>query len=169
MKPILAFFLCLYTLSHAAAQAGEIAYTVRSTELKTKPFADAATLLSLAEHSKVEIVTRQASWMQVKADGTIGWVKMLSLRLEGGKTQTGDAGLGALFNVAATGSSGSTVTTGVRGLSEENLKKARPNPRALETMQNFAASERSATGFAKAGKLESQQMDYLPPPTKGEN
>jgi hypothetical protein len=167
MKPI--FVLCLCVLFAAAAQAGEIAYTVRATELKDKPFADAATLLSLAEHGKVEIVARQASWMQVKAGGTTGWVKMLSLRLEGGKAQTGDAGLGALFNVAATGSSGSTVTTGVRGLSEENLKKARPNPQALETMQNFAASERGVIGFARAGKLESQQMDYLPPPAKGEN
>lgn len=164
MKPILA--LCLFVLSIAAAHAGETAYTVRATELKAKPFTDAATLLTLAEHGKVEIVARQASWMQVKADGTTGWVKMLSLRLGGGKAQSGDAGLGALFNVAATGKSGSTVTTGVRGLSEENLKNARPDPQALKDLQGYAASKKAATGFARAGKLESQQVGYLPQPEK---
>ena len=168
MKTIFAVGLCLCA---AAAQAGEIAYTVRATELKAKPYADAATLLSLAEHGKVEIVARQASWMQVKADGATGWVKMLSLRLGNGEAakKNGDSGLGALFNVAATGSSGSTVTTGVRGLSEEKLKNARPNPQALEVMKGYAVSEQAAIGFAKAGKLESQHMDYLPPPGRGGN
>ena len=172
MKLIFALCFGLYMLTAAAAQAGEIAYTVRATELKAKPFADAATLLSLAEHGKVEIVARQASWMQVKAaDGTTGWVKMLSLRLGNGEAskKSGDNGLGALFNVAATGNSGSTVTTGVRGLSEENLKNAHPNPQALKTMQGYAVSKQEASGFAKAGKLKSQHMDYLTPPAKGGN
>lgn len=171
MKPIFALCLGLYVLSAAAAQAGETAYTVRATELKAKPFADAATLLSLAEHGKVEIVTRQASWMQVKADGTTGWLKMLSLRLGNAEAQkkTGDSGLGALFNVAAKGNSGGTVTTGVRGLSEENLKNAHPNPQALEAMQNYAVSEKNAISFAKAGKLAKQHMDYLSPSDKGGN
>ena len=169
MKPILVF--CLYMLSAAVVQAGETAYTVRATELKAKPFADATTLLSLAEHGKVEIVARQASWMQVKADGTTGWVKMLSLRLGNGEAQkkTGDSGMKALFNVAATGSSGGTVTTGVRGLSEENLKNTHPNPQALKTMQGYAVSESGAVSFAKAGKLAKQPMDYLPPSGKGGN
>lgn len=167
----LIFALCLYMLSAAAAQAGEIAYTVRATELKAKPYTDAATLLNLAEHGKVEIVARQASWMQVKANGTTGWVKMLSLRLGAGDAtnKSGDSGLGALFNVAATGKSGSTVTTGVRGLSEEKLKNARPNPQALKTMQGYAVSGQDASGFARVGNLKSQQMDYLPLPVKGEN
>ena len=167
MKPIL-FALCLGMLSATVAQAGEIAYTVRATELKAKPFADAETLLKLNEHGKVEIVSRQASWMQVKTGETTGWVKMLSLRLGSGEAQkkSGDGGLGALFNVAATGSSGSTVTTGVRGLSEENLKNARPNPQELEVMQNYAASEQDAIDFAKAGKLAKQQMGYLSAPSK---
>ena len=164
------FTVCLW-LCALSAQAVEIAYTVRATELKAKPFADAATLLNLAEHGKVEIVARQASWMQVKSDGTTGWVKMLSLRMGNGDAtkSSGDNGLGALFNVATTGNSGSTVTTGVRGLSEEKLKNARPNPQALEAMKGYAASKEGASGFAKAGKLKSQHMDYLPPPGKGGN
>ena len=58
---------------------------------------------------------------------------------------------------------------GVRGLSEETLKTARPKPQALEAMKGYAASKEGASGFAKAGKLKSQHMDYLPPPGKGGN
>lgn len=168
MKSI--FAICLW-LCALAAQAGEIAYAVRATELKAKPFADAATLLTLAERGKVEIVSRQASWMQVKADGATGWVKMLSLRVGNTEAQqkSGDGGMGALFNVASTGKSGSTVTTGVRGLSEEKLKNARPNPQALKSMQGYAASVEDAVSFARTGKLEKQQMDYLSPSGKGGN
>ena len=167
MKLIIAVCLWLCAL---AAYAAETAYTVRATELKAKPFADAATLASLPERSKVDVMGRQASWMQIKADGTAGWVKMLSLRFnnEGAQKKTGDGGLGTLFNVASTGKSGSTVTTGVRGLSEEDLKAARPDPQALKTLQSYAASEEAAIGFARAGKLEGQSMDYLPPAKKGD-
>jgi uncharacterized protein YraI len=159
---LLALVSCM---SATEAQAGEAAYTVRATDLKAKPFSDAATLSTLPERSRVEVLARQASWMQVKTNGSTGWVKMLSLRLrsDGTSRKAGDTGLGALFNVAETGKSGSTVTTGVRGLSEENLKTAQPNPRALEAMRQNAASKDGSIGFARAGKLEKQGMEYLPP------
>ena len=146
------------------AQAAETAYMVRATELKAKPFADAETLATLEEQSKVEVLTRQASWMQVKAAAGTGWVKMLSVRLGSPGAQPGkssDSGLGKLFNLAATGSSGSTVTTGVRGLSEEQLKNAKPNPEAFKAMQGFAAKKDDAQKFAKAGKLKAEKLDYL--------
>ncbi|HUW25041.1 MAG TPA: SH3 domain-containing protein [Gallionella sp.] len=164
------FAACLL-LCAVTVQAGEIAYTVRATELKARPFTDAETLLNLAERSKVEILVRQSSWMRIRADGTTGWVKMLSLRLGNAEAQnkSGDSGIGALFNVVSTGSSGSSVTTGVRGLSEENLKNAHPNPQALQTMQGYAASKKDAIDFAKTGKLNSQQIDYLSLPGKGAN
>ncbi|OHC64699.1 MAG: hypothetical protein A2040_03390 [Rhodocyclales bacterium GWA2_65_19] len=151
-----------------AAHAGEAAYTVRATELKAKPFSDAATVASLAENSTVEVLTRQSSWMQVKSGDTTGWVKMLSLRLgdAAAPKKSGDSGLGALFNVAATGGSGSTVSTGVRGLSEEKLKNPQPDPKALEQLNGYATDEKAARRFGKSGKLSAQQLDYLPAPAK---
>lgn len=159
MKWLLMFFLGCCTL---AAQAGELAHTVRATELKAKPFSDAATLVSLPERSQVEIVERQGSWTQVKANGKTGWVKMLSLRFGDAQKKSGDSGLGALFNLATTGSGGSTVTTGVRGLSEENLKNPHPNPQALQQLKRYAAGKQEAQKFARAGKLQPQQVAYLP-------
>lgn len=167
MKLIVALCFCMGPV--ASLQAAEMAYTVRPTELKAKPFSDAATLLTLADHGKVEIITRQSAWMQVKTDSATGWVKMLSLRMADTPKKSGDGGLGALFNVATTGNSGSTVVTGVRGLSEEKLRDAHPNPQALQTMKGYAASKQEGVKFAKSGKLESQQMDYLPASGKGGN
>jgi hypothetical protein len=147
------------------AQAGEAAYTVRSTDLKAKPYTDADTLTILPERSKVEIVGRHGSWDKVMENGKIGWVKMLSLRIEEGvQSKTGDNGFKTLFNVASTGSSGSTMTTGVRGLSEENLRNPHPNPKALQELNGVAASKAEAQQFAGVGKLTTAKMNYLPAP-----
>jgi len=146
-----------------AAHAGETAYTVRSTEVKARPFSDADTLSSLPEKSRVEVLERKSSWTRIKSDSATGWVKMLSLRFGDARKKSGDSGLGALFNVAATGGSGSTVSTGVRGLSEENLKNPHPNPQAMKELQRYATGKREAQGFGRSGKLATQQIDYLPP------
>ena len=154
--------VCLGVMS-CTAQAGEPAYLVRATELKAKPFSDAATLASLAENHKVELLLRQSSWTQVKAAGATGWVKMLSLRLGDpmAPKKSGDSGMGSLFSAAATGNSGSTTTTGVKGVTEENLKNAQPNPQALKTVQTYSVNKTDAQQFAKAGKLTPQKLDYV--------
>lgn len=151
-----------------AAHAGEAAYTVRSAEVKAKPFTDAATLSSLPSSSQVEVLARRSGWMQIKSGNASGWVKMLDLRFgdAAAPKKSGDSGLGALFNVAAGGGSGSTVATGVRGLSEEKLKDPHPDPQALEELQHYAASEEEALRFGKSGQLAAQQLDYLPVPEK---
>ncbi len=146
----------------ASAWAAEEAYTVRATELKAKPYSDAQTLMTLPERSKVMVVQRRASWSQVKSGETSGWVKMLSLQLARGATdRRADNGLRSLFNVARSGGSGATVTTGVRGLSEEQLKNAQPDPQALQELERYAADRREAQRFAAEGKLQAQRVDYL--------
>lgn len=162
MRWLLAFCLAW---SVSAAHAGDAAYTVRPTEVKAKPFSDADTLSRLPQNSRVEVLERKSGWMRVKSDGATGWVKMLSLRFGDAAAQKkgGDSGLGALFNVATTGGSGSTVSTGVRGLSEENLKNPKPDPEALKELQRYATGRNEAQGFGKSGKLATHQLDYLPP------
>ena len=65
MKNIIA--LCLLLGCVPAAWAGGYAYTIRSTELKAKPYSDAQTLATLAPRSKVEVLARQSGWTQVKS------------------------------------------------------------------------------------------------------
>jgi len=154
--------LCMALGFAAGAWAQEEAYVVRETELKAKPYSDAQTLFMLPARSKVIVLQRRASWNQVKSGTTTGWVKMLSLQLARGAAQhRSDSGLRSLFNVARTGGSGATVTTGVRGLSEEQLTHAQPNPEALDALERYASDRRAAERFAAQGKLQAQRVDYL--------
>jgi hypothetical protein len=145
----------------AAAGAAEFAHTIRATELKAEPYGDARTIERLPQRSRVEVLQRRSGWTQVKTATAGGWVKMLSLQLEAGTGKRGDSGLGALFNVAASGKSGSTVTTGVRGLSEEQLKNAQPDAKALQAAKRYAVSKQEAQRYAAEGKLEAQSVDYV--------
>jgi hypothetical protein len=148
------------------AYAAELAYTVRPTEVKAKPFTDASTLAKLAESSKVDVLNRQASWIQVKSDAATGWVKMLSLRYDqlGTSAKPANNNLAVMFNIASTGSGGSTTATGVKGISEEALKNPRPNPAAMKQLNEVQVSKADAEAFAKAGKLDGKEMAYLAEP-----
>ena len=153
-------------LACGLAQAGDTAFAVRPTALKEKPYTDAKTLDNLSQNAKVEIIGRHGSWDKVKIGDETGWVKMLSLRLGEAAQKTGDSGFKTLFNVASTGGSGGTMTTGVRGLSEEKLNNPHPDPQALEDMHRLAVSKDEAQRFARAGNLAAGKMDYLPAPAK---
>jgi hypothetical protein len=154
-------------LQVGAAYAAEYGYTVRSTELKDAPFSDAKTLATLPEKIKVEIISRQGAWLQVK-DQQQGWVRMLSLRTGEGRATGGDSGLKSLLNLGRSGNTGVTVATGVRGLSETDLKNARPNPQELEKLRQLTIHPAEAQKFAASAKLTAQQINYLPEPAQTE-
>lgn len=145
----------------AHAQTGTL---VRDADLKSEPFSDAATLASVPSQTKVEVLTRRGAWMQVKADGKQGWVRMLSVRLEGGRAagSGGDAdAIGRLLGFGGRQTGTTTVATGVRGLSEEDLKSARPNPAEVQKLDQQRASPDDARRFAAAARLEPRGIDYL--------
>ncbi len=154
------FLLC--ALCMTPVYADQAAYTVRATEIKQKPFSDAATVATLKEKASVTMLSRQGGWVNINSEAGEGWVKLLSLRSDVVAAKTGDSGLGSLLNVGRTGSSGITVATGVRGLSEEELKNAKPNPEEFKKLQGFAVDKNKAENFATSVKLKSQTLDYLP-------
>jgi len=163
---LLVWFLAAFALLIASAYAAETGYTLKATELKDKPFLDAATVAMLPEKTVVEIVIRQGGWMQIKtADAKQqGWVRMLSVKL-GSPDQKPQSG-GNLLSALGIGSkprpSGtSTVTTGVRGFSEEDLAEAKPNAAEVEKMKSFAATSAQAVKLAESGKLEARQVAYF--------
>ena len=144
--------------------AAEPATVIRATDLKQEPATDAATIAALAENTAVDALERKGGWTRVKAQAGEGWVKMLALRYgAAGAAKQGDSGVTQLFNVARTGSSGTQVTTGVRGLDEKQLANAQPNPSELAKMKGFAADRAAAAGFAAKGKLSAQSVDYPTP------
>lgn len=156
------YALILYAAFAAPVYAVQVAYAVRSTEIKLLPYSDAATVATLDEKAKVNILLRQGGWVKINSKNGNGWVRMLSVRSDTTARKTGDSGLISLLNVGRSGSSGITTTTGIRGLSEEDLKNAQPNPGELEKLEKYAVNKTKAERFARDAKLKTQQLDYLP-------
>jgi hypothetical protein len=140
----------------------EPATVIRATEMKQQPATDATAAGQLAENAKVDALERKGGWTRVKAEGGAeGWVRMLALRYAGaGEAKQGDAGIAQMLNVARSGTSGTQVTTGVRGLDAEQLANAKPDAAELKKMENYAASKDGAEGFAAKGRLRAQRVDY---------
>jgi uncharacterized protein YgiM (DUF1202 family) len=156
------FALALLVLLAAPALAQETGYAVRETEIKKEPYSDAQTVGTLAEKAQVKVLDRQNGWMQIESGTQSGWVRMLSIRMDSGSSGF-VSGLKSLFSVARTGSSGRTVTTGVRGLDKEDIKNAKPNPEEVKKLAGFAASKGDAEKFAAGSpQLKTQKIDYLP-------
>ena len=135
------YALILYASFAAPVYAWQVAYTVRSTEIKQLPFSDAATVATLGEKASVNVMSRQGGWVKINSGKGNGWVRMLSLRGDSTAKKSGDTGLQSLINVGRSGSSGITMTTGIRGLSEEDLKNAHPNPGEFEKLKRLRCEQ----------------------------
>ena len=151
----------LFLLAVPLLAAAEPATLIRATELKEAPATDAAAVARLPENAAVETLERKGGWTRVKAGAGEGWVRMLVLRFGGpGEAKKGDSGISQIFNVARTGTSGTQVTTGARGLDADQLANAQPNPAELSKMADFAANADAAASFAAKGKLAAQSVEY---------
>jgi len=155
MRTVLFFLLALVS----EIGISEPASLLRATDLKQQPATDAPTVSTLAENAPVDTAERRGGWVRIKAGAAEGWVRMLALRYGApGASKQGDSGVSQLFSAVRTGSSGTQVTTGVRGLDTEMLSNARPNPAELARMAQFAATPDAAASFAAQGPLQRQQV-----------
>jgi hypothetical protein len=60
-----------------------------------------------------------------------------------------------------TNSSGKTVTTGIKGLGEEDLQNAAPDPAQVAELTAMAVPASEASANALASGLVEQQVDFL--------
>lgn len=142
-----------------AADAGTLG---RADALREKPFADARVVQSLAAGTKVDIVSRNGGWYQVKAGKRSGWVRMLSVR----RSAAAGNDIAGLAKVASGRAGTGTVstTTGVRGLDAEVLATATFSEAQVAKAEGYRVSRADAQAFAKAGKLVVRNVQPLPAP-----
>lgn len=164
MGKILFALALAWPLSISAALGGETGTALRTTAIRMEPYLDAKAADSLARGDQVEIVKRQGGWYLVKNKKGVGWVRMLSIRR--GEARKGgietDKILGLASGRAGTGKVVST--TGIRGLTEEDLKKAKFNEAELKQLEASTTGEEELRKFAAEGKLVARKLDYLPEP-----
>jgi Bacterial SH3 domain. len=163
MKAFLLFVVLACAALAAAAQ--EQAFTNRSTEMKDAASPDAKTIATLPENTSVKVLARQGGWTRVDASGKQGFLRVFHLRFPAVVAASSSNSGGLLAGVsAALGGRGDTkanlATTGVRGLSPEDLKNASPDAQALAKAHTYRADKPAAERFAREGKLNAVSVDY---------
>jgi hypothetical protein len=171
------FLLVMLLAFPLFAAAQDAAFTNRSTELKDRADADARTVTTLSENTPVKVLARGGGWTRVEAGGQSGWVRVFHLRfpstVEGASSSSGGgflSSLGSAIGGQRSNTKANLATTGVRGLSKEELQNSNPNPEQLRKMQSFRADRAAAERFAREGKLAAVQIDSpgdAPAITKG--
>jgi hypothetical protein len=67
-----------------------------------------------------------------------------------------------MASMFTTGSSGKSASTGVKGLTADQLRKAKPNYPDADALSGLAVSNEDAETFGQDGKLQSITLAYLP-------
>ena len=143
----------------------ETGTTRSAVDLMATPYRDAKPAGQLPSNTRVDILERRGGWLRISAQGKTGWARLHQVRAgEGPEAKKSGEGLAMLKSVGKTGRSGSqgiVATTGIRGLSAEELKSAKPNPKAVESMEASRASDTTARDFARSAGLKEKDVPFL--------
>ena len=153
---IIGFMTTLGASIHALA--GDAATAIKMDSLRAEPFADAKIVGSLSKNDNVEILTKKGAWLQVKSKKSTGWVRLLSVK-RGGTSSSGSS----ISDIASgrTGTGKVVSTTGIRGLSADELKAAKFNENEMKKLESHTLTPSDGQSFASAGGLNATKMSYL--------
>ncbi len=160
MKNYLKIILLYALASPILALSGDAGTALKSDTLRAEPFADAKTVGSLAKNESIDILLKKGAWLQVKTKKSTGWVRLLSVK-RGGATSSNQVGGIASVASGRAGTGKVVSTTGIRGLSAEELKTAKFNETEIVKLESYTASANDGQQFAKAGGLSTTQLAYL--------
>jgi len=169
MKWLIVFLLAIGVVFPLEAMTSERGVALKNCKVLKDPFVEAKEIAALKEGDSVDILTRTGGWLNITTRGKTGWVRMLFIRrgMASRKPSAASEATGVLG--LATGRSGKgnvVAATGVRGLSENELKGATFNPQELAKLKQYVIPDQEAQSFAKEGGLQPQQVDFLGQPAR---
>jgi hypothetical protein len=174
---ILIPLLLLLAPAQAADQQGVI---VRQASVYAQGSTASSRVGQLPAGTRVAMFTRDGGWQEIFSDkpALTGWVRVYQVRA--GKyaapvvaTEQEDSrgflsGLASFsrkasgfFTQDATATSSGTATIGVRGLSEAEIKSAKPDFVELEKMETYASRPQRMESFTAQGGLKSSEVSYI--------
>ena len=160
MKNLLKLAFLIALTSPILGTAATLGTALKPDILRNQPFADAKTVGNLAKNESVEILQKKGAWLQVKSKRSAGWVRLLSVK-RGGASSSNQLG-GAIAVATGRAGTGKVVsTTGIRGLSAEELKAAKFNETEMAKLEGLAVDTNESARFASAGGLSASQIAYL--------
>lgn len=153
------FIALLAACACSSAIAADTGVVLKPDQLRADAFSDAKVVGTINKNDSVDILNKKGAWLQVKSAGKTGWVRLLTVKRNsaGGNNVAGVVGV-------ATGRSGTgkvVSTTGIRGLSAEDLKTAQFNEAETKKLESYTVSADEAKQFAANGGLSSQQTPYF--------
>lgn len=143
----------------SALWAAETGIILKPDQLRADAFSDAKVVATVNKNDTVDILNKKGAWLQIKTKQTTGWVRLLTVK----RAQSGTSNVAGMVGVA-TGRSGTgkvVSTTGIRGLSAEDLKTAAFNEAETLQLEQFSVSADDAKQFAKAGGLSANTYPYF--------
>ena len=142
----------------------ERALVIRAGDLMAQPFIDAAKVAPVKADDSVVIIERRGGWVNVQINGKSGWMRTLNLRMAPGTSAVAArTSPNRSASMLRTGSSGKTVTTGVKGLDEESVRNAVIDPVQVAKLAMLAVPESDARAAAARKRLVESRIDYLKP------
>lgn len=149
----------LTTVACSQAVAADMGVALKADQLRADTFSDAKVVGSVNKNDTVEILNKKGAWLQIKTAGNTGWVRLLTVK----RNSTGGNNVAGVVGVA-TGRSGTgkvVSTTGIRGLSAEDLKTAQFNEAETTKLESYTVSADNAKKFASSGGLSSHEYSYF--------
>jgi uncharacterized protein YgiM (DUF1202 family) len=137
-----------------ACIAAEMGSALKNDNMRLEPFSDAKVAGSFSRGDSLEILKKQGAWLQVKSKNAAGWVRLLSVK-RSSSIAGGNQAAGVLAAASGRAGTGQVVsTTGIRGLSEEDLKAAKFNELEVKQLESYTQSAEQGSKFARAGNLK---------------
>ncbi len=162
---VIQWLICIFLMVAAAPLLAEPGHVIRPSDLMDEPYRDAAPLAELKAGDPVEIIKRKGGWLKVKSAGRTGWVRMSKIRKgkAAAKPASGSEAKGVLDLASGRSGTGNVVSaTGVRGLSEAELKEAKFSASEVDKLESFTVSGQQAARFAQAEKLVAKELEFIP-------
>ena len=164
-KTYISIFLIIGLVSPIAVIGSEAGTALKADTLRATPFADAKSVGTLSKNDAVNILAKKGAWLQVttqKGTGkkSTGWVRLLSVKRGGVSSSNQVKGLADVASGRA-GTGKVVSTTGIRGLSAEELKTAQFNETEMKKLEDYTLTPSEGQKFAKAGSLTTTKLPYF--------
>ena len=140
--------------------AGEAGTALKADTLRATPFADAKSVGTLNKNEAVDILAKKGAWLQLKTKKSTGWVRLLSVKRGGVSSSNQVKGLADVASGRA-GTGKVVSTTGIRGLSAEELKTAQFNETEMKKLETYTLTPNEGQKFATAGGLTASKIPYF--------
>lgn len=178
-------YLILFWLSFLPVQAADEGVIIRLAKVYPEANSHGTPVGQISAGIMVSVFSRKGGWKEIFSEkqSIIGWVRSYKVREGLSKPEIKQeaesdsrgflAGLASFSRKASgffggggsSGGSSRTATIGVRGLSETEIKNAKPDLAELEKLQGFGSSKSRMKSFVGAGDLSALKVNHL----KGKN